>query len=165
VPPHLREIVRVPAGPLQFRRDDLFVHQLGVSSRKPIDELAPVPFPIGGSSMVFGVYLLTVGGDLSSVTDQPNSFLEGCACDRKRKVLAVAHVDKPVRIPLEVPIDMIPPTEAFFRGWFLRESKGDIDIGRVVCLTLDSGAEQDRKADICRREISTDRCHVHAVDR
>jgi hypothetical protein len=34
-----------------------------------------------------------------------------------------------------------------------------------MCLTLDSGAEQDRKTDICRREISTDRCHVHAVDR
>lgn len=70
MPPPLREIVRVPVGPLQFRRDDLFVHQLGVSSRKPINELAPVPFPIGGSSLVFGVYPFAVGVDVSFVTDQ-----------------------------------------------------------------------------------------------
>jgi hypothetical protein len=94
--------------PLQFRRDDILVHHLDVSSGKPIDELAPVPFPIGSSSIVFGVYLLTVGGDLSFVTDQPNSFLKGCACDRKGKVLDVAHVDEVVRILLEIRVDTVP---------------------------------------------------------
>ena len=120
--------------PFQFRRDELLVHRLDVSSGKPIDELAPVPFPIGSSSIVFGVYLLTVGGDLSFVTDQPNSFLEGCACDRKGKVLNVAYVDEVVRIPLEIRIDPISSTEALFRREVLRESKGDVDIGRVVRL-------------------------------
>ena len=76
---------------LRFRRDDRLVHQLDVSFREPIDELAPVPFPIGGSSLVFGIYPFAVGGDRSFVTDQPNSFLEGCACDRKGKVLNVAY--------------------------------------------------------------------------
>ena len=113
--PHLREIVRIVVCMLPFRRDDRLVHQLAVSSRKPIDELVPVPFPIGGSPLVFGVYPLAVDVDVSFVTDQPNPVLEGRACDRKRKVLDVAYVDEIVRIALEVRIDPVPSTEAFFR--------------------------------------------------
>jgi hypothetical protein len=146
-------------------RDDLLVHHLAVSFREPIDELAPALFPIGGSSLVFGVYPFAVGGDLSFVTDQPNSFLEGYACDRKGKVLNVAYVDEVVRIPLEIRIDPISSTEALFRREVLRESKGDVDVGRVVRLPANSGAEQDREADVRLRERPPDRRHVHAVDR
>ena len=67
------------------------MYQLAISFCEPIDELAPVSFPIGGSSLVFTMYLLTVGSDISFVTDQPNSLLEGCACDRKGKILDVAY--------------------------------------------------------------------------
>ncbi|WP_449272196.1 hypothetical protein [Halorubrum halodurans] len=150
---------------LRFRRDDRLVHQLDVSFREPIDELSAVPFPIGGGSLVFGVDPFAVGVDISFVTDQPNSFLEGCACDRKGKVLDVAHVDEVVRIALEVRIDPIPSTEALFRREVLGESEGDVDIGRLVRLSPDSGAEQDREADVRLREIPADRRHVHAVDR